>query len=68
MAVRLYPREYVERELHARKSRKVLDWITAALWRTEDGFYFTVPQEADGACDENSLRDILTELEFRKRK
>jgi hypothetical protein len=64
----LAPKEYFERELGKRKCRKVLDYLTAGLWRTDDrSFYFTVPQEADGRCDENSQRDILNELQARKR-
>jgi hypothetical protein len=68
MSVRLYPKEFVERELHNRKCCKVLDYLTAALWRTQSGYYFTVPQEQpDGRCDENSLREILTEIDSRGR-
>lgn len=68
MAVRLYPREYVERELELRKCQKVRDYGTASLWRIAGGlFYFTVPHEANGSCDENSLRDVLNDLELRKK-
>lgn len=66
MAVRLYPQEYVEYELGLRKCIKMKDYRTCSLWRTPDGFFFTVPRAADGACNENSLREILTGLENRK--
>ena len=66
MAVRLYPKEYVEYELGLRNCIKMKDYKTCSLWRTPDGFFFTVPREADGSCDENSLRAVLTELQNRQ--
>jgi hypothetical protein len=64
MAVRLYPKEEVERELQNRDCEKVKEYGHTALWRTKTGFHFTVPLEGpDGRCDEYSLRDILQEIE-----
>jgi hypothetical protein len=53
IAVRLFPKEEVERQLWRRKCRKVK-------------FHFTVPQEGpDKQCDEYTLRAILEELDRR---
>ena len=64
--VRLFKREEVERQLWARHCRMVRDYETAALWRTQEGFHFTVPFEGpDRMCDEYTLREILNELDER---
>ena len=64
MAVRLFSKAEVEQQLWRRHCRKVREYETAALWRTNEGFHFTVPQEGpDKQCDEYTLREILEELD-----
>lgn len=66
MAVRLIPKEDVERELWKRHCRKVKEYGTAALWKTALGFHFIVPHEIDGQTDENTLQETIVELDARK--
>lgn len=69
MAVRLYTREHVEKELWRRHCRKVKDYGATALWKTKGGFHFTVPQEGqDGRCDEYSLAEILAQIDRRNKE
>jgi hypothetical protein len=65
MPVRLLPRHHVEKELTNRRCTKIKDYShgSGGLWMTLRGFYFTVPTEADGRTDENTLRSILLEID-----
>jgi hypothetical protein len=65
MPVRLIPQADVEKELWARHCRKVRDYGTASLWKNHLGFHFVVPREPTGQTDENTLREILIELDNR---
>jgi hypothetical protein len=66
MPVRLYSKEHVEAELTRRKCKKLKQLQSASMWRTDGGFWFTVPEEGpDGRCDENTLREILLEISGR---
>jgi hypothetical protein len=64
MAVRLFPQDFVQSELHKRGCSYVKEYGTAALWKTRRGVYFTVPQEGpDKRTDEYTLSRLLEEIE-----
>ena len=66
IAVRLIGYEEITRELWRRKCRLVREYNTAALWKTGEGYHFTVPQEGpDRRCDEYTWGEILAELDSR---
>jgi len=46
------------------KCIKVKDYAKHALWRTEHGYYFTVPHE----CSRADFADITTDIEQHGRK
>jgi len=63
MPVRLYSEEHVEAELSRRNCKKLTQHKSCSMWRTDAGYWFTVPEEGpDGRCDENTLREILLEI------
>jgi hypothetical protein len=64
MSVRLFDRDYVEKQLLDRKCHKIKDFPhgTTALWMTASGWAFAVPQEPDGKTDEYSLKAILIDI------
>lgn len=67
MPVRLYLKEYVERQLWRRKCKKVKQYSTSALWKTQEGFHFVVPEEGDeGQCADYVFDEILGEIDKRK--
>ncbi len=63
IALRLFSREEVERKLWRHKCIKVREYETAALWKTKNGFFFTVPQFGpDKRCDQLTLESILEDI------
>ena len=63
IAVRALSKEEVEQRLWRLKCKKVREYQDNALWKTQTGHYFTVPQMGpDGRCSETDLNLIIEDI------